>query len=183
MQQQTFQPGMSRRELIQWMIASGVVLGTSAYAAPLPGEPILANGYGPDPNLQKDYRPGDVWPLTMTQTLRRTTIALLDMIIPADDHGPGATALKVEDFIDEWISAPYPNQRRDRAVIEDGLAWLDAEASKRHARLFADLSSVQMTAMLDPVADLATAPQPLKEAARFFALFRDLAATGYYNQP
>jgi hypothetical protein len=77
---------------------------------------ITAKGYGPDPSMVKIYQPGDVWPLTLTEPQRRTTRALCDLIIPADDTSPSASAVGVPDFIDEWISSPYPAQAGDRRI-------------------------------------------------------------------
>jgi len=49
------------------------------------------------------------------------------MIIPADNASPGASAEGVPDFIDEWISSPYPAQAGDRRLVLDGLKWIDEE--------------------------------------------------------
>ena len=69
---------------------------------------IRDRGYGPDPVMVKVYKPGDVWPLTLTEPQRRTTGALCDVIMHADEPSPSASSLGVPDFIDEWISSPYP---------------------------------------------------------------------------
>jgi len=66
------------------------------------------NGYGSDPDLSKNYRPGEPWPLTLTAEQRRLSGIVSDLIIPADDRSPSASAMGVVDFIDEWVSAPYP---------------------------------------------------------------------------
>jgi hypothetical protein len=42
---------------------------------------------------------------------RRLVTFLADLILPEDEYGPAASALRVPDFIDEWVSAPYPKQR------------------------------------------------------------------------
>ncbi len=90
-------------------------------------------GYGPDPDLIKAYEKGAFWPLTMNAQQRQLAAALSDLIIPEDEHSPSASAVGVVDFIDEWISAPYPLQREDRATVLDGFAWLDGEAQQRFA--------------------------------------------------
>ena len=51
--------------------------------------------------------------------------ALCDVVIPADDRSPSASAVGVTDFIDEFVSAPYPDNVRDGKKILEGLAWLD----------------------------------------------------------
>ena len=60
----------------------------------------------------KVYAAGELWPLTLTKEQRATATALCDLIIPADDTSPAASSVGVVDFIDEWISAPYPEHAR-----------------------------------------------------------------------
>jgi hypothetical protein len=145
--------------------------------------PVSANGYGTDPDLVRDYKPGDVWPLTLTDEQRRTAAALCELILPAEGSSPGAAAAGVHDFIDEWISAPYPTQRADRIAILAGFAWLETEAQRRFNRRFADLSTDQMSAIADEICFEPRARPEHKEAARFFATYRNLTAGGYFSTP
>ena len=109
--------------------------------------------------------------------------ALGDVILPADDLGPAASALRVPDYIDEWISAPYPAQQAIRPVILDGLGWLDAEAGKRFQADFAKLTAVQQAAICDDICDPAKAKPEFRAAAKFFSAFRGLAMGAYYATP
>ena len=98
---------MDRREAIKWMLAATAtvsLLNFRSFGASVPA----VTGYGTDPDLMKFYKPGDLWPLTFSEEQHRAVAALCDVIIPADDKSPGASSLGVPDFIDEWISAPYP---------------------------------------------------------------------------
>ena len=137
---------MDRRTTIKWMFAAAAAMPRCALRA---GEPVARDvaagqaGYGTDPDLVKEWKPGGPWPLTLTASGRRTTQALCDLIIPADEHSPAASAVGVVDFIDEWISAPYPNQRGDRDIVLPGLSWIDAEANKRFGKDFADITDAQ----------------------------------------
>src|SRR5437764_1353438 len=106
---------MNRRASIKWMLtaaaaASVAEVGTLNFAS---AAVTAAKGYGSDPKLNEVYNPGDLWPLTFTREQRRTVSILCDLIIPADDRSPSAGQLMVPDFIDEWISAPYPRQQED----------------------------------------------------------------------
>ena len=127
------------------------------------GEPVARDvaagqaGYGTDPDLMKEWKPGGPWPLTLTESGRRTTQALCDLIIPADEHSPAASAVGVVDFIDEWISAPYPNQRGDRDIVLPGLSWIDDEASKRFGKEFAAVTDAQRGAIADDICSAAQA--------------------------
>ena len=123
-----------------------------------------------------------MWPLTLTEPQRRTTRALCDIIIPADGTSPSASAVGVPDFIDEWISSPYPAQAGDRATILSGLTWIDAESQRRFQKPFADLSHDQQPLICDDIASLKPKPE-YKKAATFFKRFRDLTAGGYFTTP
>ncbi len=176
---------MDRREAIKWMAmaaASVALLDRDTFgAATIP--PTTAKGYGTDPDLLKTYKPGDLWPLTFSDAQRTTAAALCDVIIPQDGRGPAASTVYVQDFIDEWISAPYPGHAEDKKLILEGLAWLDAESQKRFGANFANLVARQRNAICDDICWVAKAKPEFKQGAHFFKKFRDLTAGGYYTTP
>jgi hypothetical protein len=178
-------PRLDRRDAIKWMLAAaGTAMLFDPGAAGVDTPPDMgtdAVGYGRDPNLLKDYKPGDLWPLSFTPGQRRSASALCDIIIPADSESPGASAVGVPDFIDEWISAPYPRNQADRRVILDGLAWLDAECQKRFGIDFAGSIYGQQSAICDDICHEPAAAPPFKAGARFFKRFRNLTAGGFYT--
>lgn len=174
---------MDRRTTIKWVLAASAawpVLGRpGARAESAPG----TKGYGSDPRLLENYRPGELWPLTLNPGQRRLAAVLSDLIIPADGHSPGAAAVGVVDFIDEWVSAPYPAHERDRGIVVAGFSWLDAEAGRRAGTGFADLAPGEQTRLCDALSDASKAPESLRTPAAFFALYRDLTAGGFYSTP
>jgi hypothetical protein len=179
---------MDRRTSIQWIMAASAwgLLGPRVSEA----GPVTAwqgasagQGYGTDPNLLKVYRPGEVWPLTLTTAQRRLAGVLADLIIPADEHSPSASSVGVVDFIDEWVSAPYPDNQRDRPLVLEGFTWLDAQAQRRFGKGFADLGPADHRAICDEICDASRAAASRAEAARFFARYRDLTAGGFYTTP
>ena len=89
----------------------------------------------------------------------------------------------MHDFLDEWISAPYPDQQKDRQPLLDGLAWIEAEAQRRFGKSFADLDGSQTGALCDDLCHAPEAKPELAEAAKFFARYRDLTAGGFYTTP
>jgi len=176
---------MDRRQAIKWMLtaasaASVAEVGTFSFAS---AAAPAAKGYGSDPKLNEVYNPGDLWPLTFTREQRRTVAILCDVIIPADDRSPSASQLMVPDFIDEWISAPYPRQQEDRKIIVEGLAWLEAESRKRFKNGFDSLSDQQRRAICDDIRDVDKAKHSFKTGVAFFGKFRDLTASGFYTTP
>jgi Gluconate 2-dehydrogenase subunit 3 len=175
---------MDRRSTLKWMLAASAampLLGRDAWSADT-STPAAA-GYGTDPDLTKVYHPGDVWPLTLTPAQRRTAAALCDVIMPADDSSPSAASIGVVDFLDEWVSAPYPAQQQDRPLILEGLLWMDAVSRRRFAGEFADLSESQQHAICGDICYEKTALPEFAAAAKFFARYRDLTAGGYYSSP
>lgn len=166
---------LSRREALQRIFATATLAAT--LDLPLLGaEDVRRLGW--DPNLLEKEIP---WPRLLTDAEKRLAAALADVIIPADEHGPPASAVGVADFIDEWISAPYEQQRDDRTLIRGGLAWIDAEALRRHGSGFIACSGDQQAAIVDAIL------QPGGENARppreFFVRFRYLVVGGYYTTP
>jgi hypothetical protein len=175
---------MDRRDAIKWMLtaaASIAVLNRESFGAD--AATPSGKGYGTDPDLMKDYKPGDVWPLTFSESQRRTAAALCDVIIPEDAKSPSASALHVHEFIDEWISAPYPDQQKDRPVILEGLTWIEAEAQKRFQLDFASLVRKQQTLICDDICYVPKAAPEFRKAAQFFKKYRDLTAGGFYTTP
>jgi hypothetical protein len=144
---------------------------------------VTANGYGSDPNLTRIYHPGDVWPLTLDTAQRRCAAALCNTILPGDDRSPDAASLGVVDFIDEWVSAPYPRQREDRPIVLDGLAWMDAESVLRFKQTFAELDATRQQAICDDICYLPNVLPKFTQAAQFFARYRDLTVGGFYSTP
>jgi Gluconate 2-dehydrogenase subunit 3 len=168
---------MDRREALKWVgaaLAAYPMLEWRSFGAPGPlGKRSLT-----DPDL---LHPGKLWDLTLTREQLRTVAALCDVIIPQDNKSPSASKVGVPDFIDEWVSAPYPAHQEDRQQIVAGLVWLNAEAHKRFAKDFADLAEEQKTKLCDDICHVPKAAAEFKSAAGFFAKMRDLTASGFYT--
>jgi hypothetical protein len=171
-------PRLPRRTVLKWFAAAATATQIPDFGF---GAPPAAKGYGTDPDLAKFYQPGDFWPLTLTTAQRETVTVLADLILPADHLGPAASAVRVPDFIDEWVSAPYPQQQKDRDVLLPGLVWLEEESQKRFAKKLSALGDEQKRATADDICWPADAKPEFKKAAVFFTKFRSLAASAYYG--
>jgi len=180
---------MDRRTTIKWVLAASAswprlqARGAVAAAPARANSTAAVKGYGTDPDLLKTYHPGEVWPLTLSVPQRQLAGVLADLIIPADQHSGSASSIGVVDFIDEWVSAPYPDCQRDRPIVLAGFAWLETEAAERFGKGFAALDAGQQAAICDEICDAARVAPARREAARFFALYRDLTAAGFYSTP
>jgi hypothetical protein len=144
---------MDRRTSIKWVLAASAAFPLLGQRFARADTPPASAGYGTDPNLLAPYHPGTYWPLTLTAGQRRIAAVLSDLIIPADEHSPSASSVGVVDFIDEWVSAPYPASLRDRPVVLGGFAWLDEEAKRRFGKLFVSASAAQQSALCDDICD------------------------------
>ena len=173
---------LNRRVALGWIASATAAipmlesLGEAAEIAPAP------RGYGPDPDVVRRYSPGDLWPLTFSEERRRIVIALCDIVMPADDTSPSASSLGVHDFLDEWISSPYPGQAGDRKLILKGLDWLDAEAQRRGTSNFVTLTKSDQIALCHELAKEAKSDSR-KFPGSFFLRIRDLITGGYYTTP
>src|SRR3954463_1851323 len=126
---------ISRRVTLAWVAAaSALPYAANAQGASTPGwsdaaiPPVQAPGYGQDPNLQNPSVP---WPLTLSTRQREILRTAAGLMLPADQRPACRAGLGLDAFIDEWVSAPYPDQRRDRELILKGLEWLDGECRQR----------------------------------------------------
>jgi hypothetical protein len=140
-------------------------------------------GYGTDPDLLKPCTPGGLWPLIFTRSQCLTATTLSDLIIPADEDSPSASQVGVIDFLNEWISAPYPLQRQDRDIVLRGFEWLDHESSKRFRKSFHELDVSPQHSICDDICLRIEAKSEFAAASEFFARYRDLTSGGFYTAP
>jgi hypothetical protein len=171
---------MDRRETIKWMLAASAVIPLAQLEA---AELTQERPYGTDPDLQRIYHAGDSWPLTLTGPQRDCCTLLCDTILPADAVSPSASQVGVVDLIDEWISAPYPVQRRDRDLVLKGLEWLDSQSQQQFSAPLLQTTTQQLHQILDDICFVPKAKPEFLEAARFFARYRDLTTGGFYTSP
>jgi hypothetical protein len=185
---------ISRRRTLAWIAAASAspYLATAADGAPnsavagaspwrdLALAPIKARGIGKDAALTEPVVP---WPLTLTPRQRAALKAMAGLMLPADAHSPSAAALPIDAFLDEWVSAPYPQQREDRALVLSGLQWLDADCVRRFGARFTAISDDQRRQVFDTVAYKDRVAPGLEKPAQFFARLRALMLGGFYSLP
>jgi hypothetical protein len=175
---------VDRRTTIKWLMGTLAVGQLAACGDQAKGlswpelAAIQAPGIGKDPNLLDPVVP---WPLTMTRAELLAAAALSDIILPAEGDAPAPSAVGVPAFIDEWVSAPYPSQHRDRALIIPGLAWLDRESFVKSNTAFATASPEAQKAILDRIAFKDRVEPGLEKPAEFFGRMRALTMGAYYT--
>jgi hypothetical protein len=128
-------------------------------------------GYGTDPNLLK--RPV-TWPRTLTSTQLKSLVALCDIILPPEPPHLSAAAIGVHEFLDEWVSAPYPQMQADRIVIVKGLVALDEATHKEQGVAFAATSLSQQAVVFDKSCNA-------EATVGFARRLIELVCAGYYT--
>ena len=175
---------VDRRTTLRWLAASvaagqlaacGEKFGNDDWLAP---PELTGKGYGKDPNLNEPVVP---WPLTMTKLELEATAALSDLILPADRDAPSASQVGVPAFINEWVSAPYPDQQKQRGLIIPGLAWLDREAMTRGGQRFSHITPETQKAIANDIAFKDKVKPGFEKPAEFFARMRSLTMGAYYT--
>ena len=105
----------------------------------------------------------------------KTIAALSENIIPTDSHSPGAKAARVDEFVNETVSAA--GQAIQKLWVE-GLAAVDKLAEREFGKSFADCSADQQTKLLTRISRNEEKPVTLEE--RFFVALKQSTVDGYY---
>ena len=169
---------VDRRTALAWVGVVGAAFaggaGVVVYGDRADRRP-KAKGYGTDPNLTKPAKAP--WPRVMTAAQLQAAAVLSDFILPASGAAPAATALGVPDFLDEWVSAPYPDQLKDKSIVLDGIEALRLRARRAHGKDLAELGADERAALLRPLATATGADRA------FFRRVRSLVVGAYYTTP
>lgn len=132
-----------------------------------------------DPDFMQPIR--FPWEKLLSVEELATTQALADLILPQDEMSPAASAVGVPDFINEWVSADYPEHQEDRETIRGGLGWLNTESFKRFSKRFEELGVDQQSQIADDICDAAKTKPEHQVGGVFFKRFRQLSLSGYYS--
>jgi Gluconate 2-dehydrogenase subunit 3 len=105
--------------------------------------------------------------------------AVVDRILPADGD-PGAWDAGAEEYLGRLLDGDLLAMR---AIVEGGLAALDAEAQARSGAGFAVMSTEAQDALLRDVESGAVRAEWTVSPAHFFALLVRTTAEGFYSDP
>jgi gluconate 2-dehydrogenase gamma chain len=97
--------------------------------------------------------------------------AMLDRLIPADEHGPGARAAGVCGYIERALAAEH---QAHRDAYFRGLTALQALARKRYASTFEGLDATAQDVLL---------AETERDATAFFERVRAHAIEGMFGDP
>ena len=131
-----------------------------------------------DPDL---LNPSVEWEMLLNQEELEVLVDLCDLIIPADTVSPSASSLGAQNYINEYVSAPYQQNQDALKLVREGIAWLQNESAKRFKQAFPALIDKQKHDICDDIKWLQAAKPKYQLGARFFAIVRDLTATAFYT--
>jgi hypothetical protein len=133
---------------------------------------LVAAGFlAPAAEGQDSYRPLFFTPEDM-ETLDRLT----EILIPADDHSPGASAARVNRFLDVVVSE---GPEAGRSIWREGLDLVDAEAQRLFQRAF---RACELAHQEQVVATMARNElNPSTDLERFFRTVKRMTIDGYYT--
>ena len=102
---------------------------------------------------------------------------LSELIIPTDDHSPGARAAKVAAYIDSRLAEAWEEQ--DRTDWREGLKRIDQLSQESSGKPFMQSSADQRLAVLTRIARNEKEPRQPEEL--FFAKLKSRVVDAYYT--
>ena len=169
--------GIPRREALRRMGVAGA--GALGAGAGLPG-PLLERFL--------DLLAAGPWqPRFFTAAELASVRVLADTVIPADARSGSATDAGTVEYVDFVLSV---SDEERQAEWREGLAWLDAECSRRHAALglpdpappgFPEASAGLRAKILNDVAWPDGARDDLEARVEWFTDVRDLVGSGFFS--
>lgn len=113
----------------------------------------------------------------LTPQERALVDELSEMIIPADDHSPGARAAGVVDYIDQRLVEAFEEETRAR--WRNGLWLVDQLSTQMNGKPFMKASADERLAVLTKMAE--SEGEPKTPEQRFFRELKSRTARGFYT--
>jgi hypothetical protein len=164
--EQNQQAGMTRREMMK--IAAG-----AAVAAPLLGVTKAQAAAKPVEVVSTDEKTL----LFFTPQEFALVDELAELIIPADEHSPGARAAQVAAYIDARLAESFTDEPKQ--VWRNGLKLIDSISQEMHSKAFLQATPEQRIALLTRISRNEANPQKPEEL--FFGELKGRTVRGYYT--
>lgn len=144
---------LNRRDVFKLFTAAALA-GPLALAAPEPGAPIF-----------------------FTKEEFATLDALTNLIIPTDDHSPGAREAGVAQYIDRSVAEAFLPE--DKSSWRKGLSSVDQLSQSMFSNAFLKLNEDQQTELLKKISQNERHAQT--EPEKFFTQLKETTAFAYYS--
>ena len=152
--------GVSRREMLK--LGAGAAIG-----APMIRIEQTPTPRGPEKSATGFFTPAE---LALVDELS-------EMIIPADDHSPGARAAKVAEYIDSRLAESFDEEPKQQ--WREGLKLVDQLSQEINGKAFMQASPEARLAVLTRMSQNEMKPQKPEE--RFFRELKARTARAYYT--
>jgi gluconate 2-dehydrogenase gamma chain len=116
-------------------------------------------------------------PLFFTREEFQLVDELTELIIPADDHSPGARAAEVAAYIDRRLSESF--EEEPKRVWREGLKLIDSISQEMHGRALLQSTPDERIALLTRISQNEMKPQKPEES--FFRQLKVATARAYYT--
>ncbi|MBV1900523.1 MAG: gluconate 2-dehydrogenase subunit 3 family protein [Kordiimonadaceae bacterium] len=169
----------NRRRVLQMIAATGPAIALMASGLRSEETTAVSKGYGKDVDM---LNPQVTWAKLLTADALKNVTILCDIIIPEDEKSPAASALDVPDFVNEWVSAPYPRQEKNKETILTGLEFLNAEAKSLYGKQqYHELESAEQESIFGDLAVSVSHNKANEDQIQFFQTLMYIVAGGYYT--
>lgn len=121
------------------------------------------------------YEPGA--PLFFSKDEFAALDCLTDILIPTDDHSPGAHEAGVAAFIDKSVAEAFLSNEKDS--WRKGLAAIDQTSQSMFQKRFTETSKDQQVELMKTVAS--NEKHPATDAEKFFTQLKQTTAFAYYT--
>ncbi|HUR34780.1 MAG TPA: gluconate 2-dehydrogenase subunit 3 family protein [Vicinamibacterales bacterium] len=167
---------ISRRDILRRAGVAGAAAVTAPAAALMVPEPAAA---APAPVQQSASRaPREAFE-NLTATEADLLEAIVERLVPSDEHGPGAREARAAHYIDRALGGALASSRQTYAA---GLAALDRYAASSRGRSFLQLSHTDQDSVLIDV-ETGAATGFTGSSAQFFALVLNHTRQGMFGDP
>ncbi len=156
---------LTRRELLK-------LAGGTAAVLPLVGAAVTTASTAADAFAPSFFSPAEF----------RLLDELTELIIPTDEHSPGARAAQVAAYIDRKLAAydpAIPELKDTRDSWKAGLGALDALSKEMNGASLLDVPEEKRVAVLERVAQKEKSAETVAE--KFFGELKGWTARGYYT--
>ena len=116
-------------------------------------------------------------PLFFTREEFALLDALTELVIPADDHSPGARDAHVAGYIDQTVAESFLPE--DKTSWRKGLRAINDLSQQLYGASFLAANKQQQTALLERIAHAEKNPQT--EPEKFFTQLKQTSAFAYYS--
>jgi gluconate 2-dehydrogenase gamma chain len=122
-------------------------------------------------------QPAAPTPAFFTAEEFRLVDELTEMIIPADEHSPGARGAKVAQYIDQRLAESF--DKEPQQLWRDGLRHIEQTCQLQHGTRFLSATPAQRVAQLTAMVSDDDEPKTLE--SRFFQELKNRTVHAYYT--